>query len=244
MIKYLFSLLLPAVVFAQVPENKNEVIEFLTSDTWNISYNITPEGEMMEQENQEKIQASWVKFNKDGSYEMPNEIAGKIRGKWTYNESTKALHFAENGAKYRAIIEEISDMNLLLHYVDNGGFKIGLVHFVYIPKKKSVEEITRILTSGRWNVIRQKFDIIDDKIPAEDVENTWFEFNSDYTYLRSEVIAGDVKTTEGTWFVDDRLQLNLDADEMSIYSVVSDNSRMILTSNTDGIKTIECRKAK
>lgn len=241
--KYLFCLLLPIFSLAQIELSSEQVKEYLTSSTWNISYNISPEGERIEEESAEKIRAAWVKFNADGSYEMPNNM-GKVIGKWTFNPETSAIHFNENGAKYRAIVEEISDLELLLNYVDNGGFKIGLIHHIHIPKIKSPEETTRILTTGKWLVTIKRFEQIEDPTSPENKENTWYQFNDDHTYQTSEVIGEDVVTREGTWFVDKEAQLNLDADEMQIYSVVGDKSRLILTSNTDGIRIIEFQKAK
>jgi hypothetical protein len=243
MMKYFFWLLLPILSFAQTDLTPDQIKGYLTSSTWNIAYNISPEGERIEEESAEKIRAAWVKFNSDGTYEMPNNM-GKTFGKWTYNPSTQALHFNENGVKYRAIIEEISDLGLLLNYVDNGGFKIGLIHHIHIPKEKSSQEITKIITSGKWNLVIKRSDGMDAPTAPENMENTWYQFNEDYTYQTSEVIGEDILTHEGTWFIDSSFQLNLDADEMQIYSVVGDNSRLILTSNTDGIRILEFRKAK
>lgn len=244
MIKYLIPLLFPFSVWSQINLDTSEVMNMLTSSTWNVSYNITPEGERIDEESAEKIRSSWVIFNKDGSFEMPAGVTGKTVGKWTYNPETKAIQFAEKNGKYRAIIDEISELSLVLHYVDNGGFKIGLIHHVFIPTEKSAEEVDKIVTSGRWNVLIQRFDQIEDRTLPENIENTWFEFNSDNTYKRSEVIDGDIVEKEGYWFIDEEFRLNLDGSEMSIYSVVGDKSRMILTSTADGIKIIECRKAK
>lgn len=242
--KYSLIFLLSIFTFGQNNLSPEQTLEYLTSSTWNISYNISPEGQRIEEENQEKIRAAWVKFNKDGTFEMPNQMNGKVIGKWSYNPETQALHFNENGVKYRAIIEEISELELLLNYVDNGGFKIGLIHHVFIPNPKSAEEIKKITTSGRWTVLAKRFEGIEDKVLPENSENTWYEFNSDGTYRTSEVIGEEILTKEGTWFIDKENLLNLDADEMSIYSVVGDNNRLILTSNTDGIRIIECKKAK
>ena len=129
-----------------------------------------------------------------------------------------------------------------MNYVDDGGFKIGLIHYIFIPTEKSSEALTEIITSGTWQIISQKFDTIEDKTLAENLENTWIKFNHDFTYQRTEVIEGNPVIKNGTWFFDDEFRLNLDNDEMTIYSVVGDKSRMILTSTTDGINTIECRK--
>lgn len=236
----LIAFLLPFFVFAQ----NAGVEDLLTADTWNIAYNISPEGERIEEESQEKIRSNWVKFHKDGSYETPAGISGKTVGKWIYNSETNAIHFNENGAKYRAVIDEISDLNLVLHYVDNGGFKLGLIHYIHIPKVKSNEETTQILTSGKWNVVLKRFEDIEDRIPAENVENTWYEFNSEGTYTKSEVISENVVTQDGTWFLDEKFQLNLDAGENTIYTVVGDKSTLILTSITGGYNTIEMKKAK
>lgn len=242
--KFILFFLIPIFGFAQIQMDENEAAKFLSAGVWNISYNISPDGERIEEENPEKIKAAWVKFNTDGSYEMPNEMTGKTIGSWTFDAKTAALHFKEGRIQYRAIVEELSDINLLLNYIDNGGFKIGLIHYVYTPVKKSAEDIQNILTSGRWNVVSQRFDDIFDKTPAEDLNDTWLEFHSDYTYSRSEVFEDETKITEGSWFLDDKNRVNLDADEMSIYSVSGDNTSLILTSITDGIKIIECRKAK
>lgn len=243
MMKYFFWLLLPFYCIAQTDLSPEQVQNYLTASTWNISYNISPEGERIEEESAEKIRAAWVKFNTDGTYEMPGNM-GKVLGKWTYNPETKAIHFNEKGSKYRAIVEEISDLGLLLNYVDNGGFKIGLIHHVHIPIEKSEEEIVKILTSGKWNVVIKRFDGMDAPTAPENMDDTFYQFNSDNTYQSSEVIGEEIVTKEGTWFIDKEFQLNLDSDEMQIYSVVGDNSRLILTSNTDGIRIIDCRKSK
>lgn len=236
----LFIFLFPIFTLAQT----TSVEDFLTADTWNIAYNISPEGERVDEESQEKIRSNWVKFLKDGTYEIPTGISGKTIGKWTFNPETQAIHFNENGSKYRAIIDEISDISLVLHYVDNGGFKLGLIHYVHIPKTKSNEETTLLLTSGKWNVILKRYDAMEDRTPEENVENTWYEFNPEGTYQKSEVIGEDVITSEGTWFMDEKFQLNLDAGENTIYSVIGDKSKLILTTISGGYNTIEMRKAK
>ncbi len=240
MMKFLLALLLPLISMAQT----GNVEDLLTSSTWNISYNITPEGERMDEENDEKIRSSWVKFNKDGTYEVPNEIAGKIVGKWVYNTETSAIHFQEGKSKYRALVEEISELELLLNYVDNGGFKIGLIHYVHVPKIKSNEETVQLLTSGKWNVTLKRFESVEDRIPAENIEDTWFEFHPEGNYQKSEVVGEEIITTDGTWFMDEKFQLNLDGSENTIYTVIGDKSRLILTTITGGYNTIEMKKAK
>lgn len=244
MLKKLLFIIIPFTAFSQTQLNKEEVLKLLTADTWNISYNITPQGERVEHDDESKIRESWVIFNEDGSYEMPAAMGNKIKGKWTYNEENSFIYFTENRTRYRARVDEISELGLELNYVDDGGFKIGLIHYIFIPTEKSVEALTEIVTSGTWQIISQKFDTIEDKTPIENLENTWFKFNDDFTYQRSEVIDGNPVFKEGTWFFDDEFRLNLDTDEMTIYSVVGDKSRMILTSTTDGFIIIECRKLK
>lgn len=242
--KFLFALLLPFSLYSQTDVDPSQVVDLLTSSTWNISYNITPEGERIEEESAEKIRSAWVNFNKDGTFEMPTGVTGKTNGKWTYNPETKAIHFIEKHSKYRAIVDEISELSLVLNYVDNGGFKIGLIHYVFIPTEKSAEEVEKIILSGRWNIVLQRFDQIEDRTSPDNIENSWFEFNSDSTYSRSEVIGEEVFEKNGSWFIDNQFRLNLDGNEMTIYTVVGDKNRMILTSTTDGIKIIECKKAK
>ena len=236
----LFILLVPFFAMAQTAN----VEDLLTTQTWNIAYNINPEGERLDEEDQEKIRSNFVKFNKDGTYETPAGVSGKTVGKWTYNAETNAIHFNENGAKYRAVIDEISDLSLVLHYVDNGGFKLGLIHYVHIPKTKSNEEITQLLTSAKWNVVLKRYDGMEDRVPAENVENTWYEFSPEGTYQKSEVIGEEIVTNEGTWFLDKNFLLNLDAGENTIYSVIGDKSKLILTTTTGGYNTIEMRKAQ
>lgn len=239
----MIKLLLLLVPFCALAQTTN-VEDLLTADTWNISYNISPEGERMDEESQEKIRSSWVRFLKNGTYETPAGVSGKTIGKWTYNAETNAIHFNENGSKYRAIIDEISDISLVLNYVDNGGFKLGLIHYVYIPKAKSKEETTQLLTSGKWNVILKRYEGMEDKVPSENVENTWYEFYPEGTYQKSEVIDEETVTNEGTWFLDENFLLNLDAGENTIYSVIGDKSNLILTTTSGGYNTIEMRKAK
>lgn len=242
MLKKILFLIVPITTFSQTELNKEEVIKLLTADTWNISYNITPQGERIEHEDETKIRESWVIFNQNGTYEMPSAMGNKIKGEWTYNEENSFLYFNENKTKYRARVDEISELGLELNYVDDGGFIIGLIHYIFIPTEKSIESLTEILTSGTWQIISQKFDTMEDKTPIENLEDTWFKFNDNMTYQRSEIIDDEIKIKEGTWFFDDEFRLNLDADEMNIYSVVGDNNRMILTSTTDGFIIIECRK--
>lgn len=243
--KNLIFFLLPFYLFAQEDSSPDRTIEYLTADTWNISYNITPDGERIEEQDQEKIKSNWVVFRKDGKFEMPGGISGKTFGKWSYDPSTKTINFTEGNIKYKAIVEEISDMNLLLNYAYDGGFKIGLIHYVFIPKPKSEEEIVKIITSGRWSVIVQFFDNIEDKTPPDKIQDTWIEFYENNTYQRSEYTGEDEPTVrEGTWSINNELMLNLDGNEVSTYSVAGDNSSLMLTSNADGIRIINCRKAK
>lgn len=239
MIKLLIALVLPLYVLAQT----EEVERLLTDQTWNIAYNISPEGERIDEESQEKIRANWVKFYADGTFEMPGGMSGKTVGKWSFNQQTNAIHFIENGTKYRAVIDELSDINLVLNYVDNGGFKIGLIHYIHIPKPKSNEEVKALLTAGKWNVVLRRFEEIEDRTPVGDTENTWYIFNEDGTYQKSEVVAETQISSDGFWFLDDKFQLNLDAGENTIYSVVGDKSKLILTTITGGYNTIEMRKA-
>lgn len=243
--KYLMIILIPFCLLAQDETTSDRTIEFLTTGTWNIAYNISPDGQRIDEEDQEKIKSSWVIFRKDGHYEMPGGISGKVIGKWTYDKETKNLHFDEGKTKYKAIIEEISDMNLLLNYAYDGGFKIGLIHHVYVPTPKTSEEITGLITSGRWNVVLQQYESIEDRTPIAQVADNWFEFYPDFTYKRSEYTGGDEpEVREGYWFLDDDLQLNLDGNALWIYSVAGDKSTLLLTSNVDGIRIINCKKAK
>lgn len=242
--KHFLFLLLPIFSWSQTQLEASLVEEYLTHDTWNITYNISPEGEMMEEKDPQKIRNNWVIFHKDGSYEVPDGISGKIKGKWHYDDSTKSIYFQEKGTRYRAVVDEIGSLALVLHYVDHGGFKIGLSHYIYIPQDLSAREINRILLSGKWNIISKRYEEFEDETPNEDLENTWYEFKSGNIYKKSEVIAGEIMITEGTWFIDDELQLNLDADEMSIYNVTGDISRMIFSSVSHGVRIIEFRKAK
>lgn len=242
MTKYLIWILLPFYAMAQSTDA--EFTQLLTSETWNIAFKITEEGEQIDEEDQENIRSNWVKFYQDGTYEIPAGISGKTIGKWTYDPDSRSIHFTEGRSRYRAVVDEISDLSLVLHYVDHGGFKLGMIHYVFIPKEKSADEINEIITSGRWGVLVKRFESIEDKTPATQMKDTWYEFNKSNTYKRSEVIAGEVVETEGSWFVDSENRLNLDSSEMTIYSVAGDNSRLILTSTTDGIRIIECRKVK
>lgn len=243
--KQFFLFLIPVLMLGQEQPEADRTVEYLTSGTWNIAYNITADGQRIDEEDQEKIRSSWVIFRSDGRYEMPGGISGKIFGKWTYEPETRILNFDEGGFKYKAVIEEISDMNLLLDYAFDGGFKIGLIHYVYIPSPKTADEIIGLITSGRWNVVNQQFESIEDKTPADRIQDSWFEFHADNSYQRSEYTGGDEPTVrEGYWYLDDELRLNLDGNEMWIYSVAGDKSNLILTSTTDGIRIISCRKSK
>lgn len=243
--KYLILFLLPVYLLGQDVPSADRTVEFLTSSTWNIAYSITAEGERVDENDQEKIKSSWVIFRNDGKYEMPGGISGKVIGKWTYEPENRILYFDEGRTKYKAVIEEISDMSLVLDYAFDGGFKIGLIHYIYIPTPKTEEEIIKLITSGRWNVIVQQFESIEDRTPADRVQDSWFEFHADNTYQRSEYTGGEEPTVrDGYWYLDEELRLNLDGNEMWIYSVAGDKSNLILTSNTDGIRIINCRKAK
>jgi len=231
---FLFS----AMGFAQNAE------DLLTSDTWNISYNINEKGERVDEQDENVIRSNWVKFNKDGTFETPGGVNGKNVGRWVYDAATNIISFNEKGAKYKALIEDISDMNLLLSYIDNGGFKLGLIHYVYVPKEKSDDELNTLLTSGKWLMVLRKFEEISDKTDPEKQQDTWYIFNTDGTYQRSEIIGEDVSVSEGSWFLDEKLQLNLDVSENTIYSVMGDNSKLILTTISGGYNTIEFKKAK
>lgn len=238
-ISFTICFIFSTVSFAQTVE------EFLTSDTWNIAYKVSETGERTE-ESEENIQANWVKFNADGSFETPDKMTGRDKGKWRYNAETNAITFTERGSTYKAVVEEISDIGLLLNYADNGGFKIGLIHYVFVPKEKSNEQTINILTSGKWMVNLKRYDgEIVEKTPNEQKEETWFVFNADNTYQKSEFTGGETATlSEGTWFMDDKFQLNLDSSENTIYTVVGDNSKLILTTTTGGYNTIEMVKSK
>lgn len=238
-ISFAICLLISTISVAQTVE------EFLTADTWNIAYKISEEGERSE-EQEETIQSNWVKFNVDGSFETPDKMTGRNKGKWRYNAETNAITFTERGSTYQAVVEEISEMGLLLNYADNGGFKIGLIHYVFIPKEKSSEESIMLLTSGKWMVNLRRYDGgITEKTPDEQKEETWYEFNADNTYQKSEYTGGESPAlTEGFWFIDDKFQLNIDSSENNIYTVVGDNSKLILTTTTGGYNTIEMTKAK
>lgn len=238
MTKSLLAFFLPLISLAQTAN----VEELLTSDTWNIAYNISETGERTDEPDENKIRANWVKFNKDGTFETPGGINGKMIGNWTYDAASNVINFNEKSSKYRASVEEISDMNLLLNYIDNGGFKIGLIHYIYIPKVKSNDEISTLLTSGKWLMVLRRFEEIMDKTDPENQENTWYIFNPDGTYQRSEIIGEEVSVSDGSWFLDDKFQLNLDAGENTIYSVIGDKSKLILTTISGGYNTIELRK--
>src|SRR5690606_4147357 len=108
------------------------------------------------------------------------------------------------------------------------------------------EEIFTLLTSGKWLVTLKRYDQgVMEKTPAEHKEETWYQFNTDNTYVKSEFTGGEIPTqTEGTWFLDDKFQLNLDAVESSIYTVIGDPSKLILTTTTGGYNTIEMTKSK
>lgn len=239
-IKYLILLLLLNIfVSAQTVE------EFLTADTWNIAYRISDTGERTE-EPEEIIPSNWVKFNTDGTFETPDKMTGRHKGKWKYNPETNAITFTEKGSSYKAVVDEISDIGLLLNYADNGGFKLGLIHYVFVPKEKSNEQITDILISGKWLVSLRRYDGgITEKTPDEQKQETWYVFNPDNTYEKSEYTGSEVPVaSEGTWYLDDKFQLNLDSSENSIYTVVGDKSKLIFTTTSGGYNTIEMTKAK
>lgn len=240
------KVIIALICFVSTVTTAQDVEELLTSDTWNIAYTITEEGERLDEQDENAIRSNWVKFNADGTFETPDKMAGRNKGRWVYSAETNAISFTERGGSYRAVVEEISDMGLLLNYVDNGGFKIGLIHYVYIPKAKSNEETFALLTSGKWLVTLKRYDQgVMEKTPAEHKEETWYQFNADNTYVKSEFTGGETPTqTEGTWFLDDKFQLNLDAVESSIYTVIGDPSKLILTTTTGGYNTIEMTKSK
>ena len=222
------------------------VEELLTADTWNIAYTINEDGERTDEADEDLIRSNWVKFNADGTFETPDKMAGRNKGKWVYHVESNSISFTEKGGSYRAVVEEISDMGLLLNYTDNGGFKIGLIHYVFIPKVKSNEETANLLTSGKWLVSLKRYDNgVSDKTPPEHKDETWYLFSSDHTYQKSEYTGSELPAiSEGTWFLDDKFQLNLDASESSIYTVVGDNSKLILTTVSGGYNTIEMTKSK
>lgn len=238
-ISFIICIFISATSFAQTVE------ELLTADTWNIAYKINEAGERTE-EPEEMIQGNWVQFNADGSFETPDKMTGRNKGKWRYNPETNAITFSERGSTYKAVVEEISDIGLLLNYADNGGFKIGLIHYVFIPKIKSNEQSEIILTSGKWMVNLKRYDgDITEKTPEEQKAETWYVFNVDNTYQKSEYNGGETPTiSEGSWFMDDKFQLNIDSSENTIYTVVGDSSKLILTTTTGGYNTIEMTKAK
>lgn len=241
MVKYLFFLIFPFTILAQ---NAEEVTQLLTASTWNIAYQIDAEGNRTEEEDEDVIRQNWVNFFEDGTYEMPAGITGKVKGKWTYNPANQLLSFQEGRTAYRAKIEEISEINLLLHYINDGGFKIGLIHHVHIPKEKSSEESFDILTSGKWIVSLKRYDGgVVDKTPTAHQNDTWFIFSPDGTYQKSEILGEETVTSEGVWFIDSNLNLNLDSSENSIYTIVGDNSKLILTATSGGYNTIEMRKS-
>lgn len=233
------------LIFISITVSAQTVEEFLTADTWNIAYKISEEGERTE-EQEETIQSNWVKFNTDGTFETPDKMTGRHKGKWRYNPDTNAITFTERGSTYKALVEEISDIGLLLNYIDHGGFKIGLIHYVHIPKVKSNEQTEAILTSGKWMVNLKRYDGgISEKTTDEQKEDTWYVFNPDNTYQKSEYTGGESPTiSEGSWFLDDKFQLNIDSSENTIYTVVGDNSKLIFTTTTGGYNTIEMTKAK
>lgn len=237
MIKKLFLLIFPVFCLAQ----NEDLTGLLTGSTWNIAYTIE-NGERTDETDQDKIRNNWVKFNEDGSFETPGGVNGKNIGNWTYNPETNIINFSDRSGKYRAQVEEISDMGLLLNYIDNGDYKIGLIHYVYIPTEKSNEELTQILTSGKWLMTMKRYGEITDKTPAENQEYFWYVFNPDGTYQKSEMNGEEPITLDGTWFLDEAFQLNLDSTADMIYTVTGDNNRLILTSTTGGYNTIEFRK--
>jgi len=239
-----YKILFTTLLLISISSFAQNVEELLTADTWNIAYKINEAGERTEEE-EANIQGNWVKFNADGSFETPDKMTGRNKGKWKYNAETNAITFTERGSSYRAAVEEISDIGLLLNYIDHGGFKIGLIHYVFVPKVKSNEETTSMLTSGKWMVSMKIYDGgITEKTSDEQKEETWYVFNTDGTYQKSEMTGEEAVVSEGNWFLDEKFQLNLDASENTIYTVVGDNSKLILTTITGGYNTIEFRKAK
>lgn len=234
-----------AIVLSCSSTFAQNVEELLTSSTWNISYTILENGERKDEADENVIRTNWVKFNPDGTFETPGGMSGRNKGKWVYNPESNTISFTEKGASYKAIIEEISDIGLLLSYPDNGNFKIGLIHYIHIPKAKSNEEIINIITSGKWLVALKRYenDIVE-KTPDEQKTETWYQFNADNTYQKSEYTDGETPTlSDGSWFIDDKFQLNLDASENSIYTVIGDDSKLILTTISGGYNTIEFKKA-
>lgn len=241
MIKKLISVSIFLFSFAGFAQN---VEELLTSDAWNISYNISEHGVRTDEQDANAIRGNWVKFNQDGTFETPGGVNGKNVGRWSYDGTSNMISFNERGAKYRAMVEEISDMGLLLNYIDNGGFKIGLIHYVYIPKEKSNEELSQVLTSGKWLVTLRRFEDITDKTTPENQQDTWYVFNADGTYQKSEIVGEEASVSDGAWFLDEQFQLNLDSGENTVYSVIGDDYTLILTTISGGYNTIEFKKSK
>lgn len=239
MIKYFFTLLFPFFCFAQ----SEQLTDLLTGETWNIIYSVSPDGERKDETDSEKIRSNWVKFYADGSFETPGGMAGKTKGRWEYNPEENAIYFREKGSAYRAVIEELSELSLVLEYVDHGGSKIGMTHYIHVPKTKTREQAFEVLTSGRWLILMKRFEGFEDPTPFENVENTWYEFLEDGTYRNSDVIGEEPVVSEGYWFLDDKIHLNLDAGENTIYTVIGDDKRLILTTITGGYNTIEMKKA-
>lgn len=235
---FYFIVLFPLLTYSQ----NTDVVSLLTSDTWNIAYSISSEGVRTDAKDDNEIRTKWVKFNADGTFEWPGGVNGKLIGNWTYHPDKNIIEFKERGSNYQAVVEEISDLNLVLNYIDEGGFRIGLIHFVYVPKEKSADEINGLLTSGKWLVELQRFEDIVEKTSTDKLSDTWFEFNADGTYKRSEIIGEEPSVSEGSWFIDDKFQLNLDSGENTIYTVVGDRSKLILTTIIGGYNTIELRK--
>lgn len=234
----MFFLLFPLFAFGQ----SGSVEDLLTAGTWNISYNISPDGERIEESNPDKIRSSWVKFHKDGTFEMPGGMDGTTKGKWEYDSQDNYIRFTEGRTKYKARVDLISEMGLELNYVDNGGFVIGLIHYIHVPKEKSNDEIADILTSGKWTVTGKNFGEIADKTPQSELDDTWYEFNSDYTYSVSEVFSENAVVRDGSWYLDEENQLVLDGSESSTYTVSGDSRIMVLIGTSGGFNTIEMRK--
>lgn len=239
MTKHLIAVLFPFLCFAQ----SENLMGLLTGETWNITYSISPDGERKDETDSERIRSNWVKFYPDGVFETPGGMAGKTRGTWEYKPEENAIYFKEKGSSYRAVIEELSELSLVLEYVDHGGSKIGMTHYIHVPKTKTKEQAFEVLTSGRWLVLIKRFEGFEDPTLPENVENTWYEFLEDGSYRSSDVIGEEPVVNEGYWFLDEKVLLNLDAGENTIYSVIGDDKRLILTTTTGGYNTIEMKKA-
>lgn len=242
MTKSILLLLLPLFCLGQ---STDEFTQLISSSPWNIAYQVDAEGNRTDEEDEAKIRQNWVRFFDNGTYEMAGGVSGKIKGRWSYDANSQMISFQEGRYAYKAKVEEISDMNLLLHYVNDGGYKLGLIHHVYIPKEKSNAEISELLTSGKWLVTLKRYDGgTVDRVETANQNDVWYLFQEDGIYTKSEMIGEEAVTSDGTWFVDDKFNLNLDSGENTIYSVIGDKSKLILTTTSGGYNTIEMKKAK